>query len=339
MKQFTLEDIKNGKVGINYTDKKNNTLLHSIESPETIKYLIEAGLNVNAKNKYNKIPLFMGNKNGLSIKYLIDAGTKFTVKELDKSKLLHNQSEAETVKCLIDAGIDINLKDSYNCSPLHYYKEALAVKYLIDAGADIHSLSNTGHTPLFEQTDAQSIKYLLDAGADQDVNILSYSGYNALYCQTDGLAVKYLIDAGIDVFTKYKNGLTALHYQKNEVAIKCIIDEYIKFDVNINVPNDCNLSPLHFEKDIMAVKYLLSAGLDVNIKNNNMKLPGYMNKYSLVFDNDDGILLGHDHTPLYFISDMDIILLLLENGAEYQNEESKYNKKIISTWKQINNCD
>ena len=48
---------------VNAKDKKGNTPLHYVKNKELAEILIEAGANVNAKNKYGQTPLTMANIN------------------------------------------------------------------------------------------------------------------------------------------------------------------------------------------------------------------------------------------------------------------------------------
>jgi len=69
---------KNGK-GVSATIKtpSNETLLHNVNSEKVAKYLVKAGVDVNAKDNFEKTPL--SNVNNIKIaKYLVKKGAKIT---------------------------------------------------------------------------------------------------------------------------------------------------------------------------------------------------------------------------------------------------------------------
>lgn len=90
---------------------------------DTVKMLIRAGANVNAKDMYGRTPLH---------KAAADIHTTWMA------------------KLLVEAGPDVNAKDGNGYTPLHvaaYFGNWSAAKVLIKAGADVNAKNNKGETP------------------------------------------------------------------------------------------------------------------------------------------------------------------------------------------------
>ena len=93
---------------------------------EDVKYFIERGMPVNAKNHTGSSPLHLA---------------------------VLNNPNIEVMKYLIDKGANVNAKDKNAETPLHFaavYPDSNTevLKYLIDKGADVYAKDNIGRTPL-----------------------------------------------------------------------------------------------------------------------------------------------------------------------------------------------
>ena len=107
-----------------YNDGFNrDTILHRIGVPdELVRWLVEQGANINARNHYEETPV-------------------------------HNQAGywCGNVTLFIELGADITTRDIFNRTPLHSaacYGRVESVKVLIAHGADIHAKERSGKTPL-----------------------------------------------------------------------------------------------------------------------------------------------------------------------------------------------
>ena len=117
----------------------NYNPLHWLKNEEGARALIEAGVDVNARDKFGYAPL-------------------------------HHQKAGGTVRALIEAGADVNARDKTGLTPLHWIlsvsKDVGAVRALIKAGADVNARDNRGDTPLHHQKREGAVRALIKAGAD-----------------------------------------------------------------------------------------------------------------------------------------------------------------------------
>ena len=182
---------------------KNQYFLHkAVEQNriEMVKWLIENGAEVNAKNTEHRTPLHCASNLSLFevVQYLIENGANVNAKDKDDLTPLHDASfmttnrSKEILKYLLENGAQIDAKTKNGLTPLHYashYGQLDIVKYLIEKGAQIEAKTTTGQIPLH----------------------LSAS------CSQPGV-VRHLIEKGTSIDAKDNDGNTALH--------NCINDQY-----------------------------------------------------------------------------------------------------------------
>ncbi len=256
-------------------EDRKTVLFHADEN--TLKYLVEKGIDVNKQDCYGRTALMyyaMGG-NIEAVKYLVEhgadvniccGGESFTKSELSGNALniiakditerdLFDTKFGETLKCLVDAGIDLNQQDNYGDTVLHFaclHGRTKLVKYLIDKGADVNKQNNDGENALARvggRTDPQIIKDLLEAGSNVNmqskrnpslVNIADYTYPDKAFSDKALESMKMLVEAGADINIQDQYGQTPL--------MRAVRRE---------------------NKDF--VKYLCDAGADLEIKDNSGK--------------------------------------------------------------------
>ena len=263
------------------------TLLHFASyrnnKTDVMKRLLEAGLDINAKESNGFTPLHIAaygyHDNPEVIKFLIDNGVDVDAKSfIGYTPLLIalERGKKEMVKCLIDNGANINHIDETGLSIIHhaiYYKQRHSIidmetfGYLFDHRTNIEIKSNDGMTPLFYLVDYISG---LTKGAD------------------DFDFVKFFIDKGANVNSTNNDGVSILsrivRYGGNEQMIKLFIEKGAK----VNVQDNEGWTPLHYamkalpfssskedeyESRLEIVDYLVSKGADLNLRNKDGKTP------------------------------------------------------------------
>ncbi len=146
--------------------------------PEVVKLFLKAGMNPNTAQEEKTVLLEACRRGYIEIGLaLIEAGSDVNAKDRYGVTCLMFASitgSADLIQRLIDQGADVNAKDSYGRTALI---EALttendlplkAFQALIDAGADVDSRIEGGLTPLMlaASGDDEILRILIDAGAD-----------------------------------------------------------------------------------------------------------------------------------------------------------------------------
>jgi len=90
--------------------------------PETVRLLLEAGADVNARNNFDAVPLHRACYRG----------------------------HESIVRLLLDHGADVNAKDKNGNTPLHeavWQANTDIIRLLIEKGADLQARNRQGHSP------------------------------------------------------------------------------------------------------------------------------------------------------------------------------------------------
>jgi ankyrin repeat protein len=241
-----------------------------------VKYLVEHGADVNAKNAKGRTALMWASTNRRLeiVKYLVEHGADVNPKDYEGSTALLNAASGRRfniVKYLVEHGADVNARPEFGYTALIYASEKGRldiVKYLIEHGADVNAKDDDGNTALLiaakycDRLDV--IKYLVEHGADinaKDRYKDSVLLIAAQDCISRGVRldiVKYLIKHGADVNTKDKYGKTVLMYayscgMTNSVKIvKCLVKH------GADIDNKC---VLYLLKHISLQKKILPANI------------------------------------------------------------------------------
>jgi len=117
--------------------------------------LLDAGVNVNARNESGLTPLHFATSVGNAdiIKLLIEAGANVNARSEDGDTPLHDAARygnADIVKALLEAGAGVNERNEGGVAPLHvvaYEGQADAIGVLLkEAGADAMLRERNGKT-------------------------------------------------------------------------------------------------------------------------------------------------------------------------------------------------
>ena len=165
-----------------------------IESMNKIRYLMNAGADINARDETGSTPLmYAAAKNGSSDlpKMLIDHGADIHAKNTKGTTVLMRAStvyKPDIAKLLLEKGAAVNERDGEGRTALMWVLSRIMVEnanilVLLDAGADINARDNKGRTPLIWAAKSGSasrerINLLLDKGAE--INVQDSSGKTPL---------------------------------------------------------------------------------------------------------------------------------------------------------------
>jgi ankyrin repeat protein len=160
---------------------------------ESVKVLLEAGADVNAKNDSGQtalhVPLDIRNSNYKKYKLskdtlllLLNKGADVNLKDNNGRSPLHLAAESadvDIVELLLDKGADINVKDDKSgFTALHHAARLGKIdiaELLIARGADINAKDKNGHTPLYVAInhDYTMAELLINKGADSTIKTAS----------------------------------------------------------------------------------------------------------------------------------------------------------------------
>ncbi|XP_064642866.1 serine/threonine-protein phosphatase 6 regulatory ankyrin repeat subunit A-like [Lineus longissimus] len=310
--------------------------------PDTVKILIDAGADVNAKDINNDILLLASASGGHSdtVKILIDAGADVDAKDINNvTPLLASASggHSDTVKILIDAGADVDAKSTNNDTPLLVSARrghSDTVKILTDAGADVDAKDIINDTPLHYSAwegHSDTVKILTDAGADVDAkDIINVTPLLASARGGHSDTVKILIDAGADVDAKSTNNDTPLHasaLRGHSDTVKILTDAGADVDAKTTY-NDTPLLASAWEGHSDTVKILIDAGADVDAKTTNNDTPllasargGHSDTVKILIDAgaDVDAKTTNNDTPLLASArggHSDTVKILIDAGAD-----------------------
>jgi ankyrin repeat protein len=132
-------------VSVNGKDPRGLTALHwAVANPKSVRILLEAGAEVDAKTVGGTTPLLRAAHNNRveSFRLLVSHGADIHVVDSKGRTTLHaaaGKGSSDIVRFLIDQGLDVNALDAEMKTPLHIAARAGRVdvcRLLIDAGSD-----------------------------------------------------------------------------------------------------------------------------------------------------------------------------------------------------------
>jgi ankyrin repeat protein len=155
------------KADVKVVGESGYTPLHEAASAgsESVKLLLAAGANVNAKSQYGDPPLSVAvrNRNDAAVEVLLEAGADpnilFRTSDTSSSRWspLHAAAfslNQKRVRLLLARGANVGIKDSDGNTPLHWAARSQSdqahamVALLLASGADVSARNNKGETAL-----------------------------------------------------------------------------------------------------------------------------------------------------------------------------------------------
>ncbi|WP_191014558.1 ankyrin repeat domain-containing protein [Treponema zioleckii] len=226
-------------------DSEGNTPLHIAlqknASIEYVKYIVDAGADVNARNKNGDSVLFIAvqkNKKEAG-ELLLDKGADIFASNMQNNSALRIALvKGSPIQDWLITSRTLHQTDGTGNTPLHYAAEwqlSRATTSLIKKGAKINAENANGETPLFSAVKGNNqgiIQTLIDNGAVYDTSsnlARDHLGNTPLHAAVKWNATKSaekLIALGIDVDAQNLSGKTALsdtcRANKRDMAILLI---------------------------------------------------------------------------------------------------------------------
>ncbi|XP_067618406.1 uncharacterized protein [Eurosta solidaginis] len=263
------------KVDMNGKYNNDWTILHiaSQESNlEMVKFLVDAGSNINAKNASGSKPIHIAAREGYkdTVEFFLSKGLSINELGTANQTLLHYaaiEGRLEVVKYLIAQGADVNAKDTNGLTPIHIaanfgYKDFIEI--LLKNGAVYNSIDKLCRRPL-EMTSNKGVINLL-ASTEKLFEAVK---------RNSSSEVENYIKSGAFVNAKNANSVTPLYYAAWK-GYDRVVNILLQNKANPNVVGNKGFTPLHYAakfSHLNVVKALLSYGAVYNAVSDTGKTP------------------------------------------------------------------
>lgn len=249
---------------MNQNSQNNNTQnLFKIKSPDELKKLLKAGVDINTLNSSNQNALFYCRYPEL-MEEMMNAGININQTDtLNKSALFYTPSP-ESLRVLTENGIDINHTDTLGRNALFYTNDAESARLLVKNGININHTDLEDKNALFFAASESSARELIDSGID--INHTDSSGRNALFSACEPDVVRLLIQRGINVNQKDIYG----HNSVNITGIDAdLLNVYFAAGLDPDIQNYYGNSLIFYSYKKSITEILIKNGCDINRVNNN----------------------------------------------------------------------
>lgn len=273
-----LQSIKKGTMSLNKSGPISDEQLPKYI--ELLRYLIEErGMGINDKDDYGVTPLCnaAGFGNVQIMNFFKKCGGQLSPEDIVNAiSSAATHGHIEVIKCFAAEGVDVNRVDERGGAPIFMAARGGHVKvmeYLLKLGADLYSLDPHGmslmHSAVLSD-DPEVIEWVLDKGLD--VNAPNAHGNTpASFGESNGKinALKYLAQKGADV------NLENLWLRSNPKLTIELIQWLRSKGYNIRAEKNGLMHCAAYNGQIDIIEYLMSEGIDVNIKDEEGKTPIY----------------------------------------------------------------
>jgi len=207
-------------------DQGGSTPLHhaaAFGSLTTLKFLLDAGAEVNAQNRRASTPLHWAIRDEAKVRMLLERGAGVNTKQADGRTPLYQAASLGNgdviLRLLLDKGGDPNLATSNGQTPLMAASgrgNVGAMRLLIAKKASINARNGAGATALMAAAasrEPRAVQLLLESGADATVLTKRHESAMA-NAATAGVTetVQLLLDRGVDVNAPDDRGYSPLMY-------------------------------------------------------------------------------------------------------------------------------
>jgi len=301
-----LQSIKNGTFCLKKLRSMSDKELS--KSLDLLKYLLdEKEYDVNIQNNKGATPLSVAASFGnLHImNFLKERGADVNQNIEDAIFVAVSQGFIDVIKWFVEQGVNIKEVRKYNNSPISmaaFNGQVKVMEYLFELGSDLYDLDCNGNSLIHSAVlgdNPEVIEWLLDRGLD--INIpdarcttpASHAIYNGkIKC------LKYFAERGVDI------NLEHLNLRSNPKLTIELIQWLQSRGYNIEKENYTLMHCAAYNGQIDIMEYLLSQGLEINIKD------------------------CYGNTPIYYAtenSQLKAIKYLYEHGVDVRDQDERGN--------------
>jgi len=179
--------------------------------------------------------------------------------------LAETLNDATALKILFDQGVGV--RSILASFPLDRGNEKM-VEYFLENGADVNAQGFQERTPIFNTDSTEIMRLLLNAGAN--VNVKDEAGMTPLMHAASRKICEMLLSAGADIHATDEEGRSALMWLAEGQGMELVIEAGGVLDA---IDNEGKTALIHhtINNDIGAVRHLIRAKADLNIKDNSGK--------------------------------------------------------------------
>ena len=323
-----------------------------------VKYLIEQGAPVNAKNVANSTALHEAVRKGNTscVSVLLSNGADPAITDSFGNTSLHivmpKASRMEIFNLLLSKGTNPNIKDSYGETPLHI---AIRLKYNIDIikllvakGANIEEKNKRGESALFMAVQAEQnelVQYLASLGGNiHSTNAEGETPFTISFSKNFATFTSLLNSTNI--YSKDHTGETTLHIAVKYNTRKEIVQYILEKSTLTNTVNNVGDTSLHiavnFDNEVLG-GLLIEKNADIFLLNEKgfsplilaIELGGkrtswFFNKKTLTAKDENG------NTALHIASQKgyaNVIKDMVNNGADINATNNNNETPLFSALK------
>ena len=339
-----LELLKSQKISPDIRSNDGKTLLHIYGTHEELaKFLIDAGLDINAKDNDGNTVLHDKHLSLTTVQQLVKLGANINVQNkkgetplmilCDDNEQNGSSSDLERLKKLMELGADVNIRDAngddYVMRRLIHFPDNendyfVDLFYQGDTNEILEHLQSaisykfTKISKHFSKVYFKKLRYAIEY-ADGDACSATIDEVHDVGRDLEKL-VPQLIDAGLDVHQEDKD--TSMHlgagdtYLFFDLPLAC--ESLIQAGLKVNAKNKRGETPLHQSLGLEMMKTLIKAGADVNAKDDLGRTPLFYNIQKV-----EGDMCEYFHVLNKEVADY-----LLEAGANI-NEKDKDGRTVL----------
>ncbi len=322
------------------------------------KKLLDKGLSLNHRDRLGKTPFSIAcsvqdeESVNLFLNYKPNINSQ---DEIGNTPLHEAISSPKILGSLLDKGANPYAKNSFGLPVLHEASDNPAsFEYLLKKGVNPDSINDEEQTLLHTASIDGNQKLsdlLLQYKAEK--NFRDKNGRSPIFYSKDSETVKYWIKNGVDVNLQDKDGKTALFDFVSKNDIKSVI-ELLTNGARTDIADKDGKTILLYANNNIFRKLLLQFGADPNVVTSNgstllhtavQKNNEEVVKTLLDYSANAKAIDKNEKSPLYFAKSNGIRSLLLENGANPNDELYLHfalktdNEEFFNTLLRMDNID